>query len=239
MATSIIPSSLIETSLISSNDFNKIFDIHDQGQLEPDTLKAIGAIFQAHDVTDKFGLQLLHRHYQIPEDSIAVTTQIGGSIAVTKITPVGNVDTTAIRGQLYFLNDNGNFQAYEYEYGPAISFPSAFLVDLAAFIKQYGLQSKVALISDAPPSNPSYEVFLGSNATATVAGDVWKGGQNDMETIGWKFTKKATPDSSEIEGPVNFIGFHFYWKCTINQEQLPFNFETSDVKTYLNNQGCI
>src|SRR5947207_6512534 len=191
MATTGVTSSFIDSSIITTDDFNKITDIHDQTQLDPNMLPAIAAIFQSQGVTNTFGFQLLHRHYQIPEASIALTAPIG-SIIVTKITPVANVDTTAIRGQLYLLNDKGKFQAYEYEYGPPISVPMEFLTELASFIQKNGLQTKFALNADPRPSQKFYEVFVGSQATAAVSGDVWKGdviepGQENknLTPIGW------------------------------------------------------
>ena len=234
MAETPLPTELIESSFISAEDFNQIVDIYDQDQIDHDTLTAIAKIFESHEVTNKFGLQLLHRHYQMPEGSIAVTSSIGDSIAVTKITPVGNIDPAAIRGQLYLLNSKGKFQAYEYEHGKPISFPSGFLADMASFIQQHSLQSKVALISDVPPPYSTYEVLIGSNATATVAGNVWKGGQDSLQTVGWKFTEHPTPDTPEA-----FISIHFYWKCTTKKQRMPFNLDTQDVKAYLKKEGCI
>jgi hypothetical protein len=109
--------------LISAQDFNKITDIHEQKEIDPKHLKAIGAIFRAQHVEKNFGLQLLHRHYAISDGFIALTTPIDHSIVVTKVTPISSVDQSAIRGQLYLLNENGKFQAYEYEYGRPINFP--------------------------------------------------------------------------------------------------------------------
>jgi len=62
------------------------------------------------------------------------------------MTPLKDVDVDALGGQLYLINREGKFQVYEYQYGPAISFPDDFLEDLISFAKENNLTDKIALV---------------------------------------------------------------------------------------------
>ena len=155
--------------IISPEDFNRLIPhIHDQEEISVSVLNGLASIYRTHRVHNKYGCQLLHRHYDMPDKSIALTTEIGESISVTKVTPLGNVDLRSIRGQLYLLNEEGRFQAYEYEYGLPLSFPDAFLKKLASFIQQNGLRDKIAITSSID-DKPRTETQLGSEATVTFS----------------------------------------------------------------------
>jgi hypothetical protein len=251
---------------MSSADFNKITHIHDQTPLDLATLTDLCSIFQTHGVTDKFGIQLLHRHYVMPNESLAVTTRVDNSIVATKVTPASDVDFKKVRGQLYLLNQWSKFQAYEYEFGPSVTFPHMFLADLALYILQKGLQGKVALIADSPPGHPTYEVMLGTQTTASVSGDAWKAGQDQMSLIGWKVTppvleSEAAPEAAP--GPVGgtltgetsgisaikpFSPWHWYFCCTVNTDIVTpvpevrlesLEMDAPDIKKQLQERGCI
>jgi hypothetical protein len=102
----------------------------------------------------------------MPENCIPLTTESGNDVSVTKVTPLGKVNYDSIRGQLYLLNNHGKFQAYEYEHGPPVKFPHAFLQELAAFIEEKGLHDKICLTSSIDEKVRT-EIQLGSQATVT------------------------------------------------------------------------
>lgn len=226
----------MNSGIISASIFNKIPHIHDQPQLEPDLLEQFALLFQAHGVLDAHSLQLLHRHYQMPNDSIALTTQIDESIYVTKITPIHDVDIEAICGQLYLLNDEGNFQAYEYEYGPPVSFPPAFLSDLASLIRQNEIQDKVALVS-ASPKCFSFEKVVGSDATVTIFQPT--NADADDKVIAWKFENTADePPGSTIR----VRGISTYQSSTCRHTDMydqPFDLDKGNIRTRLEQDGVI
>jgi len=160
-------SSLIDPEVLSSSDFNRLIShIHDQTEIPEDVLQSLATIYRAHSVDDKYGCQLLHRHYDMPENCIPLTTESGNDVSVTKVTPLGKVNYDSIRGQLYLLNNHGKFQAYEYEHGPPVKFPHAFLQELAAFIEEKGLHDKICLTSSIDEKVRT-EIQLGSQATVT------------------------------------------------------------------------
>jgi hypothetical protein len=85
----------------SPEDFNRLIPhIHDHKEVPLDVLKGLASIYRAYYVHNKYGCLLLHRNYNMPDKSIALTTEIGESISVTKVTPLSNIDLPAIRGQL-------------------------------------------------------------------------------------------------------------------------------------------
>lgn len=196
MATS--PSSpLIESKIISGYDFNKLVPrFPDQSPFEPEMLVAIGRIFKTHGVDSVYGLQLLHRHFQLPEGAISLTRQLDESIVTTKATPVSSLDMKEIRGQLYLLNEAGKFQAYQYEYGSTTSFPSAFLTDLANFIQKNHLRHKIALVStEHLPKSRMVELAVGNDATVTFSGK-WSGNEEGTR-IRWSFKDGRHQEESQ------------------------------------------
>ena len=55
---------------------------------------------EKHNVADKYMLGLLHRHYTLPENALAVTVEVSLDVTITKITSLEKVKTSALRGQL-------------------------------------------------------------------------------------------------------------------------------------------
>jgi len=142
-------------------------------RLEPAVIAELGHVFQRHEVQDRFGIHLLHRHFIVPNGSIMFKLPpVDSDISLTKITPVGTVDINAVRGVLYLLNQIGKFQAYEFEDGDPVDIPPAFLKDLSTVLKKFGLEKVIALdVCGGPASRTfpkSLEYTLGNVATVTV-----------------------------------------------------------------------
>jgi hypothetical protein len=127
-----------ECNIISAREFNAIPDLHEQVNLpnDPAIVAGLGDLFHRHNLHERFGLHLLHRHYILPEDCIALKSHVDADISLTKIEPIATVDVSTIRGTLYLLNDDGRFQAYEYEHGDQIDIPSAFLEELSEALRK-------------------------------------------------------------------------------------------------------
>lgn len=166
-------SQFIQPSILSSQDFNKIPPIHDQKEFDYEMWNAITAVFKQHNVDTKYGPQVLHRHYDMPEGAIALTTR-AEKFSITKITPSNSIDPAAIRGQLYLLNEEGKFQAYEYEYGTPVPFPDAFLEDLANFLRKYDIRERFSLASSAAEQPTTVEIAVGSEATVSFSSEKFK-----------------------------------------------------------------
>lgn len=160
-------------TLISAKDFNSIPYLHTQKPF-PDTatVTALGNIFLRHHVLGRFGIHLLHRHYEIPEDHIVIKSQVDDEISLTKIEPLKALDTDKLRGVLYRLTDNG-FQPYEFEYGAELEIPPDFLKELSEFLLSNKLEDLIALDVSKQSHDPAvqgyeYEYDYGNAATVTV-----------------------------------------------------------------------
>lgn len=156
--------------IISAREFNAIPDLHEQVNLpnDPAVVASLADIFHRHNLHERFGLHLLHRHYILPVDCIALKSQVDSDISLTKIEPIANVDVGAIRGTLYLLNDDGCFQAYEYEHGDPVDIPAVFLEELSEAFLKYKLEKVLALDIDASTSTTRFEYDYGRMATVTV-----------------------------------------------------------------------
>jgi hypothetical protein len=246
--TLLAASALIEPRIITKHQFDKITDIHKQQEFTEEEITAIGKIFLAHGVVYKYSLQLLHRHFTLPEKTLVLTQPIELGIAVSKVTPVEDVDLANVRGQLYYLNDDRKFQAYEYEYGPPVDFPEMFLADLAAFVEQHNMGDRFALASTAakPGSKPFKEWEIGSQATVMVEGN------RALETDGTSIKVNYRYEVPERYPPTAKIGggheetnrgthsvLYTSGTCASLRSDQPFDFGNCDIVEVLRDNGYI
>ena len=240
---------LVDNSLITQDAFDQIVDIHDQDEFTTPEIEAIGAIFTAHSVEDKYSLQLLHRHFPLPKDSLVVTEEIAPDVQVSKVTQVHDVDIGKLRGQLFYLNPQRKFQAYEYEYGDPVEFPEQFLVDLIDVVEKTGLKNRFALASTAieSGSKPSREWEIGSQATVTVKGRIARAMDGHSISVNILFEKKSE------KGPMGFqLGsgyeetkkgthsvLYMVGSCSSLRSDEPFNFCEMDIVEILRAEGFI
>jgi len=179
----------------SSDMFNQLPDVHDQPEVSDNDLLKLGAVFQKHNVTDKYMLGLLHRHYPLGKGEMAVTSDIAKNVSVTRATKITSAADRSLRGQLYYLNVAAEeWQAYEFEDGPAVKFDPAFLTDLAAEVVQLGLVNMISLGS-SKNSLGTREMQIGEKATVSIAQDS-QGLQWNLDTdvkvkvVGWGFVEE-------------------------------------------------
>jgi hypothetical protein len=107
---------------------------------DPALFTALSTAFQKHDVYIRFGVHLLHRHFVLPENCVMLKSDVDANISLTKIAPL-----IPVRGVLYFLNDTGSFQAYEFEQGDTIDISAAFLEELSAILLEFKMEKVIAL----------------------------------------------------------------------------------------------
>ena len=149
--------------------FDKIVNIHEQEEFTEDKVIAIKQIFHTYRVVHKYGLQLLYRHFTFPEETLILTEPVEQGINVLKVTSINDVDLMNARGQLYYLNEEGKFQAYKYEYGALVDIPEAFLTDLVVFV-EHNIRDWFALayITTSLSSKPFKKWEIGSQATRVI-----------------------------------------------------------------------
>ena len=161
-----------KSRIISAQEFNNLPHLHDQVKFphDPAIVAALGDVFYRHNVHDRFGLHLLHRHYVLPKNCVALKSDVDSEISLTKIESISNIDVNAHRGVLYRLDDAGRFQEYEYEQGEQIDIPGEFLEELSAVIRKFKLENVLALDvgGGISPSITRFEYDFGTTATVTV-----------------------------------------------------------------------
>jgi hypothetical protein len=175
---------------MSATDFNKITLIEDQIQYTTKELDDIGAIFHDNKVTDIFGVGLLHRHYDMPEDNIALITDMGTKVAVCKATKLGgDVNKHTVRGEMFLFNDSEKFQAYEYQRGAQYDLPHQFLKDLKdLFDENDGLRRKFVLVASLPShGGRNVEFHADAFSTITLKSDLWEGDPPPKVLTAWKY----------------------------------------------------
>jgi hypothetical protein len=193
-------------SFILPELFNTLKDVHDQPPLAKSELLELGAIFQKYNVTDKFMLGLLHKHYDLHHGMIAVTTEIAPNVTITKATAISSVVNRPLRGQLYFLH-NDEWQAYEYEDGVPEEFDPDFLLELSEKVRRMGLEDRVSLGS-SKTSLATREMLIANNATASFAafsiGGSWDDLALKIQEVGWGFI--ASPGRPDMLGIGEYVG---------------------------------
>jgi len=233
----------VNEALIAPDMFNTIKDIHDQGNLAGDIVQELGAILQKHNVADKYMLGLLHRHYILPENALAVTVEVSPDVAITKITPLEKVKTSALRGQLYFITSDYQWQAYEYELGSEpVSFESHFLYELGAAIVSRGLQDKISLASSTNASNTS-EFQIAPNATVTISSPHLNLKEQDYypRVVAWAFDELALAGNYQYRTTTkNHTQLYFTQTCSALGDPNPFHFDDpTDVLRELKRNGYL
>ena len=180
-------------SFISSELFNTLIDVHDQPPIEKSDLLELGTIFQKYGVVDKYMLGLLHKHYDLTDGKIAVTTDVSPDVTITKATAVNAVAHRSLRGQLYFLHSD-EWQAYEYEDGPTEEFDPNFLSELADKIRALDLEERVSLGS-SKKSLGTREMLIAPDATASFTssslGNSWPSLDVKILEVGWGFIEST------------------------------------------------
>jgi hypothetical protein len=172
-------------------DFDKIPMIDKQTQYTEWELDEIGKIFRLNKVTDVFGVGLLHRHYDMPKDNVALITAMGSKVSVCKATELaGDVNNDTIRGEMFLFNDSKKFQAYEYQRGAHYDFPHKFLNDLKVLFAEHDhIRKKFVLIASLPSHGGRNVEFHAADtlATITLKSDLWEGDAAPKVLTAWKY----------------------------------------------------
>jgi len=169
---------------------------------------------------------------------------IDDDISATKVTPLDDVNVDELRGQYYFLNEDGKFQAYEYEHGPAEVFPDEFLKDIAGFIVDHNLAHKVAIASTVLQNpTPSLEWEFGTEATVTASGTIAlkKDAKSRAVKVHWSFASEGPRFEGGCEETTvgNHKVLYLVGNCAALKSNAPFDFDKTDVRKLLRESGMI
>ncbi|EGC45595.1 hypothetical protein HCEG_04810 [Histoplasma capsulatum var. duboisii H88] len=183
----------VESAVLDALSFNKIKTFEEQEkEVDKATLRAIADIFVRHSMHIKLGAGLLHRHdtlqdgtvmfheVQSPESDICVPKALS-SIGMDNIAP-----------NSWFLNQNGLFQAFEYNArGEATQIDAAFASDLAEFLKAHSLEKQISIIPN-PAGKEDFIEFTHPSGHGTISVPLRLISEQEIETsesviTGWSF----------------------------------------------------
>jgi hypothetical protein len=183
----------VECAFLDALSFNAIQTFEEQEkEVDKATLMAIADIFVRHSMHKKLGAGLLHRHdtlqegtvmfheVQSPESDICIPKALS-SIATDKIAP-----------NSWFLNQNGLFQAFEYDAsGEATHIDAAFASDLAGFLKAHSLEKRISIIPN-PADREDFIEFTHPSGRGTISVPLRLISEQEIETsepviTGWSF----------------------------------------------------
>lgn len=115
----------------SSLAYNLLPDDRDQPDVQQAHLQELASLIKRYNVHDKFGIHLIHRHFQVDEGNVMLGTALTSVRGFwTKPTSITHLNPTEIHGHIFRLAGSGEMQAYEYREGPTTNLDS---VDPAFF----------------------------------------------------------------------------------------------------------
>jgi len=180
-----------ETYQISASRFNQIPHIDDQSIPSISQLLGIGEILVYHKANDRFGVHLLHRHFEIDNDTVMFGF-VDGDKEYSKMTKLSDLDPQKLRPQCFLFDSNEGFVPYEYKYGDGQSeiLPALLSEDLGKHFMVNNLQHLFAIERLQPSASRADAPFCReypAEAFATVRVPVEDGIQALDKDTAWVF----------------------------------------------------
>ena len=95
-----------------------------------ETVRKVGDIIVRHKVQNYIGAVYVHRHFEMPENSIAVTSQIANNTEVMRFSPLSAFRAGELQGDTFKVREDGKVQAFEYSAsGVDLEIPRRFSVN--------------------------------------------------------------------------------------------------------------
>ncbi len=132
--------SILDGHLMMAGTYNSIREFKSEMPLGQDVVEKAGNIVQRHSLEKHIGILYAPRHFDMPLDLIAMIKSPSDGISITTMTPLDAIDPNDAHGVSFKLMATGKFQAFEYsDRLPTLTFPLAFLEELAQFITKHHL----------------------------------------------------------------------------------------------------
>ena len=128
---------MLSSKFISPSIYNNLPGIDDNEAIPDATLQALGLLFAAYKVENLVGVGLLHKHFELAQNTIMVHN---GNVCK----PESIHDSIHTTGTSFFW-DGTNFQAFEYRQGDPLELPPEFLDAFAGHLESHNLAAQVAL----------------------------------------------------------------------------------------------
>jgi hypothetical protein len=117
--------------------------------VHPVHLQELASLFKRFNVQDKFGMHLIHGHFQLDEGNVMVGTALTSVRGCwTKPTSITDLEPAEIHGHIFRLTESGEMQAYEYREGPTTNLEGvdpAFFHELVKYLQANDLTNLLGL----------------------------------------------------------------------------------------------
>jgi len=192
--------SVLSTALIAADSYNELPLIHRGLTIEMEHVLNLGAVIVKHGVELYLGVQLLHRHFLLPNRAVMHASSPATGITITQPTPVMSLDRDYLQGTAFYVTAKNAFEPYEYTTGTAVQVPSALLDELASYIIAHGLQRLVALGVVGDVTTKQNEMLIADDPAAgpygTITQPIVDNSELDESAIQTTWTFKARPDGT-------------------------------------------
>ncbi|KAJ5494020.1 hypothetical protein N7463_010107 [Penicillium fimorum] len=154
----------------SSNLYNQLPSDEVQPALLPSHSQEVRNISIQHNVQHKFGIHLIHDHFEIPKDRDIIFESPSG--CWTKPIPIEDVHTVNVYGHIFKLSTDGKLVAYEYREGSPTNVSEidpSFFEEIFKFLLEHNLTDILGLQAlGYEPILPMIELVLGNVGTVML-----------------------------------------------------------------------
>jgi len=120
--------------------YNNIREFTPELPFKENMIEQVGNIIRRHSLENQIAVLYVHRHFDMPANSIAIEEKPVKGIRVIRMPQLTTVKPQEINGISFKLMETGKFQAFEYStQSTTPTFPSEFLKELAQFINDHNL----------------------------------------------------------------------------------------------------
>ena len=179
--------------ILTAVEYNRIrtFEEQQSTQLPNHILQAIARLFIASGIEHDYGLGILHRHFEIPSETILLhcTQDLVRSCVIRNSS---ELPRASVRAHSLYLNEAHDFQAFEYDLDSTRQQLSAeFLHELRALFLQHDLANFLAVIPNLHAAEELFEFQLADNSGMITIPKSMVEAADMQETIqtttGWAF----------------------------------------------------
>ena len=151
MTSQITISAFIDRNFITADEYNGIKCFAAELPFSPDNIRRFGEIVLRHSLQDRVGALYVHRHFEMPPDSIVMKYALSEDIEIARIYQADSLERKHIAGTSFRLLEGHRFQAYEYAVNVTMpQLPQSFLNELSRFLVDNNLDAVLGLFLRAP-----------------------------------------------------------------------------------------
>jgi hypothetical protein len=192
----------LDPTLMSAGAYNSIGAFRPDISFDRDVLDRFGEIIRRFNLQNEVGAVYVHRHFQMPRKSIAVTRCLPSGMTITRISSIKSLLNETIIGSAFKLTSENRFQAYEYStQGPIPFLPTLFLEELARFLNENQLQEILGIFIRNEENMPRLTEFNLHDLRLSISipnAEIPYNIQENASTTAWVYPKAQ---GSSIDGP--------------------------------------